>query len=214
MKSVAQLSFSPPRPSLQKQQGAALVVSLIILAIVTILGITNMQSSNTELKLTASMRDRGVAFEAAEAALAIVEENLATNPPSLMQLASNCSDAICFNPTCQDGLCFDGDYEFNTDEVTCQVVDPADTSQRVEFWSDPTLDVWNTQSRHKTLKVNNLKTDVKYIIEFLCYVPRDESAPFVDNNGAPLFRITALAEGNGNRAAVALQSTYKVLNGH
>jgi Tfp pilus assembly protein PilX len=49
-------------------------------------------------------------------------------------------------------------------------------------------------------------------------VDRDMSTPFSglpgeQDNGAPLFRITALAKGNGGRASVALQSTYKVLNG-
>ena len=50
---------------MRRQSGTALVVSLIILAVVTLLGVTSMQSSNTELKLAASQRDRGVAFEAA-----------------------------------------------------------------------------------------------------------------------------------------------------
>lgn len=204
--------------SRSKQNGAALIVSLIILAVVTILGITNMQSSNTELKLTASMRDRGVAFEAAEAALAIIEENLANDPPSQDELFSNCTVGSCFNATCNGGLCFDGDYLLGYTEFECQVADYADTKQRVEFWSDAELKVWKTDSKHKTIQVDNLKAEVKYITEFLCYVPRDDDTNFSPdgdpNGGAPLFRITALAEGNGSRASVALQSTYKVLNGH
>lgn len=203
----------------RRQSGAALIVSLIILAIVTILGVTSMQSSNTELKLTASMRDRGVAFEAAEAALAVIEQNLADNPPSRSELLSTCSGTGCFNNTCAGGRCFGGKYLLSDAEYYCEVADYADSSARIEYWSDPTLDVWNTANRHRTISVDSVKTKVKYIVEFLCYVPRDDMTPFSeeegeDNNGAPLFRITALAEGNGGRASVALQSTYKVLNGH
>lgn len=209
-------------PSFSRQSGTALIVSLIILAVVTLLGITSMQSSNTELKLAASQRDRGVAFEAAEAALAIVEKNLADNPPLREELYSTCSGAGCYNATCTGGLCFDGSYLVSHREYECEVADYAGSggSRRVNFWSDPNLKIWETEGRHQTVQIDNLKSDVKYIIEFLCYVDRDKDTIFdpIDentwNNGAPLFRITALAEGNGKRASVALQSTYKVLNGH
>lgn len=202
-----------------RQGGAALIVSLIILAVVTILGVSSMSSSNTELKLAASMRDRGVAFEAAEAALAIVEQNLADNPPARADVLSTCSGANCFNTQCSSGLCFDGDNQDGYSEYECQVANNAGAAQRVTFWSDPVLDVWNNENRHKEVKVDSVTTPVKYITEFLCYVARDEmtvfsAEPDESNNGAPLFRITVLAQGNGNRASVALQSTYKVLNGH
>lgn len=207
------------RRSPSRQSGTALVVSLIILAVVTLLGVTGMQSSNTELKLAASQRDRGVAFEAAEAAIAIVEKNLADDPPQREKLFSTCTGSDCYNTTCQGGICFDGDYLLSYSEYECQVADYAGTSRRINFWSDPGLNVWQTDARHQTVKIDSLKTDVKYIVEFLCYVPRDEDTPFsheagLNNNGAPLFRITAMAKGNGGRAEVALQSTYKVLNGH
>lgn len=203
-----------------RQSGTALIVSLIILAVVTLLGITGMQSSNTELKLAASQRDRGVAFEAAEAALAIVEKNLADNPPARGHLFTDpiCSGAGCFNAGCQGGLCFDGDYQSTYSEYACEVVNtsaPA-TTPRVDYWSDPTLNVWENSSRHQTMKIDGLKTDVKYIVEFLCFVAKDQYTVFDEynpNNGVPLFRITAMAKGNGDRASVALQSTYKVLNG-
>lgn len=200
-----------------QQRGTALIVSLIILSVVTFLGVSSMRSSNSELRMAASMRDRGVAFEAAEATLAIVEEQLAMNPPSRMDRLSNCQGTGCYNATCEGGLCFDGDYLMSYSEYECNVADYAGSSQRVEFWSDKTLDVWNKTNRHKTLQVDNLNAQVKYITEFLCYLPRDANTPFSElpnenNNGAPLYRITVLAQGNGNRATVALQSTYKVLN--
>lgn len=212
-------SHGASKVGLARQRGAALIVSLIILAVVTILGITSMQGSNTELKLAASMRDRGVAFEAAEAALAVVEEQLANDPPSRMELLSNCSGANCFTATCDAGLCFDGDYLLSYSEYECQVSGYAGTTKRVDFWSDEALDVWEDTAKHQTLTVDGLKHKVKYITEFLCYVARDENTPFTElpnenNNGAPLFRVTVMSKGNGARASVALQSTYKVLNGH
>jgi type IV pilus assembly protein PilX len=205
------------KPSAQK--GTALIVSLIILSLVTILGISSMQGSGSELKMAGSLRDRGVAFEAAEAAIAIIEGQLAVDPPSRLELLSTCAGANCYNATCAGGLCFDGDYLLSYSEFECQVAKYASTTKaRVNFWSDPTLNVWKNSAKHKVMTIDSVKTDVKYITEFLCYVARDTVTPFTalvneNNNGAPLFRITVLAEGNGGRASVALQSTYKVLNG-
>lgn len=203
---------------LRKQSGAALVISLIILSIVTILGVSSMQSSSTELKMAASLRDRGIAFEAAEAALVIVEKSLADNPPERADLLSSCITGNCYNSSCNGGRCFDGMYPI-TSEFDCEVANGANVSERIDFWSDKTLDVWNSPARHQTLLVDNVTSPVKYIVEFLCYVPRDKDTRFSadpneHNNGAPLFRITAMSRGNGNRSSVALQSTYKVLNGH
>lgn len=204
--------------SLGRQTGTALIVSLIILAVVTLLGVSNMKTSNSELRMAGSMRDRGVAFEAAEAALIIVEKQLADNPPDRLSLLSNCTGNGCFNAACLGGLCFNGDYELSYSEYECLVDKPGAANERQDFWRDAALDVWNTASRHRTVQIDSLRYDVKYITEFLCYVARDENTPFSEvenenNNGAPLFRITAMAQGNGGRASVALQSTYKVLNG-
>ena len=60
-------------PNITQQQGATLIVALVLLAIVTIVGIAGMRGSNLEMKMIASARDRAMAFEAAEAALKIVE---------------------------------------------------------------------------------------------------------------------------------------------
>lgn len=202
--------------SFKSQKGAALIVSLVILGVVTVLGIVGMQSSNTELKLAASMRDRGIAFEAAEAALVIVEEQLANDPPNYSDLYSDCSGANCFNATCVNGLCFDGEYPDGDTELSCIVAADAGSSERVKFWSDSALDVWNSPSKHKVVNVIGVDAEVKYITEFLCYVEEDVASPFNTtnpNDGAPLFRITVMAKGNGNRASVALQSTYKVITG-
>ncbi len=51
------------------QQGAVLVISLIILVILTILGISAMQTTSLEERMAGNMRDRNIAFQAAEATL-------------------------------------------------------------------------------------------------------------------------------------------------
>ncbi|MFP3343720.1 PilX N-terminal domain-containing pilus assembly protein [Halomonas sp. SIMBA_159] len=51
------------------QRGMALVLSLIFLAIVTILSLSSMQGAITQDRMASSQRDYSVAFQAAEAAL-------------------------------------------------------------------------------------------------------------------------------------------------
>ncbi len=61
---------------IQRQQGAALIVSLIILMIMTMIGISSMQSTTMEEKMAGNMRDQSVAFQNAEIALRAGEDYL------------------------------------------------------------------------------------------------------------------------------------------
>lgn len=55
--------------SMYKQHGTVLVLSLIILSVLTLVAVTGMKSSVTEEKMTGNLRDRELAYQAAEAAL-------------------------------------------------------------------------------------------------------------------------------------------------
>lgn len=205
--------------SVAAQSGVALVVCLILLALVSLMGVAGMQLSTTEYKMATATQDRATSLAAAEAAISIVETNLATDPPDRENLLSTCSGSECFNASCTNGLCFDGLHTSVMTEWDCEVGTSAKTSKRREFWSDSVLKVWDTATRHKTISVTRLNTDVRYIVEFLCYVQKDAVTVFsgasvsLKNNGAPLYRITALAQGNGGKGRVVLQTTYKVTAG-
>ncbi|MGD8589131.1 MAG: PilX N-terminal domain-containing pilus assembly protein, partial [Chromatiales bacterium] len=54
---------------LQLQQGSVLIVSLILLLVMTLLGLSAMQSSLMEETMAGNVKDRNLAFQAAEAAL-------------------------------------------------------------------------------------------------------------------------------------------------
>ncbi|MDJ0833013.1 MAG: PilX N-terminal domain-containing pilus assembly protein [Gammaproteobacteria bacterium] len=62
-----------------QQQGAALIISLIILVAMTMLGITSMRGTQTEMAMAGNLREAGLTFQAAEAGLrsaeAIVEDS-------------------------------------------------------------------------------------------------------------------------------------------
>ncbi len=61
----------------KRQRGSALIFSLVILLIMTLIGITSMSSSTLEEKMAANDRARKVAFQAAESALRDAETTIA-----------------------------------------------------------------------------------------------------------------------------------------
>ena len=70
--------------AIKQQSGSALIVSLVVLLVMTILGVQGLQSTTLEEKMAGNYRDKAVAFEAAEAALVAAEGwiNIQTSPPT------------------------------------------------------------------------------------------------------------------------------------
>lgn len=68
------------------QRGSALVVSLMILMVMTIIGITAMSSTTLEERMANNNRQRQLAFQSAESALRDAENWLATNVTNIASL--------------------------------------------------------------------------------------------------------------------------------
>ena len=56
-----------------RQQGAALVVGLVLLVVITLVGVTAMRSTTLQEKMAGNLRDSNLSFQAAEAALRACE---------------------------------------------------------------------------------------------------------------------------------------------
>lgn len=65
-------------PSHKQQQGMSLLVVLILLVVMSILGVAVMRSSSMQERMAANLRDRSLATQAAEAALAAAQDYLNT----------------------------------------------------------------------------------------------------------------------------------------
>ena len=62
-----------------KQAGVTLVVSLVILVTMTLLGVTSIQSTRTEVAMAGNLREAGLTFNAAEAGLRFGETFVETS---------------------------------------------------------------------------------------------------------------------------------------
>ena len=77
---------SPPSATPHSQRGAALLISLILLLVMSLIGVTAMQSATLQERMAGNTRDRHLAFQAAEAALREAETFL--DAPSLPEFTN------------------------------------------------------------------------------------------------------------------------------
>ena len=78
----------------KSQSGAALVVSLLILLVMTVIGISSMQTTNLQEKMASNTREREQAFEAAESALRNAEAFLENNVAVTANFDTDGSDGL------------------------------------------------------------------------------------------------------------------------
>ncbi len=64
---------------IHKQKGTILVISLLILVVLTIIGVSSMGSSSLQERMAGNFRDRQIAFQAAEMTLAYAEDYARNN---------------------------------------------------------------------------------------------------------------------------------------
>jgi type IV pilus assembly protein PilX len=192
----------------RKQGGALILVTLIILLVISMLGMSSVDSTGLEMQMATNNRDQQQTFEAAEYTLAWVESVMKTNGYYSYTQVSNGSDGnscgtICFNAACTNGYCFDGTVP--TDFTTCSFNVPGiSPSTDAAIWA-------NGSGKHQTLAIpNTTGITAKYIIEFYCFTAKNATGIVAGNNNSvkQLFRITAYVVGPGG-SRVMLRSTVK-----
>lgn len=93
---MTRLLAYPPR---QRQQGAVLVVGLLILVMLTLIGVTAMSSGMMDERMAGNSRDLNLAFQAAEAALRDGELYIQKSISPASGFSSTCASGLCLPPT-------------------------------------------------------------------------------------------------------------------
>lgn len=169
-----------------KQLGVALFISLVLLLVLTIIGVSSVQTTSLEVRMTRNEHDRVLAFQAAESALRDAE--------AAIELAAS---TALFTPTGNNGLYIVADMDAD------------------EHWQkDSTWDTAANHIVAPTT-VAGVAGDPRFIIEHLASIIREENAhqqsdPYTATaaDRVEIFRITAVGLGGTNLARVMLQSTY------
>ncbi|MEE9398303.1 MAG: pilus assembly protein [Methylococcales bacterium] len=180
------MSHSLTNPPIN-QQGVALVVSLVILLLTTVIGVTAMQGTTMESRMATNMLDRERAFEAAEAALRDAESWI---------MAQN------VNP----GATSNGASGIWTDGTPFSLGDGDDTNDLNSIEVD-----WaNDGTEYGATDIQGVNTQPRYIIEEHAFIPDDESTEtLAKGRGFFYYRVTARGTGGSDAAQVILQTMLR-----
>ena len=173
-----------------RQKGAALVVSLILLLIMTIIGVTSLRTTTLEEKMAGNMRDKSLAFQAAEAALRDAE--MALSPDNLIERP------------------FSG-VPFKCSSSSCVIVAQNSLSNVDDWWNDTNL--YTQYVRLDKDGVNDLselrdENLPQYAIEELEFVPDELGVGHGVVPGRHYYRIISRGVGGSGLAQSMLETTY------
>jgi type IV pilus assembly protein PilX len=210
---------------INRNSGSVLLVSLIMLLVLTVIGVSTMSNIGVNEKMAANYRDHNLAFQAAEAALAAGEQRAGEisgifDGIGLDNVTDHfpCADSNsnCFTSTCLEGLCFTGTYDaISGGGASAGICETAILANNL-WESAATWTATGVATSHP-VSIQGVYENPKYIIEFMCYVLADPDVvaattpPSYGNDWAHMFRITAFGRGATANSKAMLQSTFKVL---
>lgn len=179
---------------LSKQRGSILIVSLMILVVLTMIGVSSMTTSSLQERMAGNFRDRQIAFQAAETALAYAEEFAKTSINSASIFTNN-----------------NGYYKKYDGPTNLNAFAP-------EWWTDAGGTNWwtGTNSRILPTAITQVRTQPLYTIEYRGDIGEDEGTSinlsgYGQSSGGGLisnFRVTVRATGLSDNTTVILQSNY------
>lgn len=169
------------------QRGAALVVSLLLLLVMTILALSMSQTTRLQERMAGSSRDAKLAFQSAESGLRGAENYL----KGLTERPITCNDP-----------------------KSCVVVeqgtfDAVDLTRQTEAWWDANGQEFGTAS---TNELPNVEADPKYVIE---YYGDSKSGKLTIGHGVErrkvFYKATARSHGNTDTSESVNESVFAVI---
>lgn len=174
-----------------RQRGVALVLALVFLVLLTIIGITALNTTSLEEKMANNVKDRNLAFQSAESALTLAEYWLYTQigkpvfPSNSSGLYSPVTSDTNATPNWETSGIWDG-----SNVVTYP----------------------NTPSATGSGTLGKVNTQPKYIIEDMGETAETSGSLVMSSGykgkGTTVLRITARGSGGTDAAVVMVQSAY------
>jgi len=171
----------------KRQAGAALIVSLMLLIVLTLLGLSGMQSTIMQERMSSNVRDKGMAFQATESAIRGGEDWV--RGADVNTLGNPEDGATCSPP--------------------CNIVALNDYANMIT----ETFGWWQTNARTFTFPSSTSNSapaaDPRFIVEFHSRVDQGYSLDATDTTPRPhLYRITAMGVGSTTTAEAIIETLY------
>jgi type IV pilus assembly protein PilX len=174
-----------PRKSfnIARQSGAALIVSLLLLLVLTVLGVVMMQTSRMQERMAGNTRDLNMALQGAEAGLRYGEAVVS----AYTGLPDTTGSIPC--TVCQQGT------------LPVAIYDPAqfDWLANAQKYGTGTI---------KAVLSPPLAIVPRYTIEDAGFQPYSLNTGQGDDDGRDFYQVTSYSTGLSGKAAIVLQSTY------
>jgi len=168
----------------KKQDGVVLVISLIMLLVMTLLGVSAMTTSLIEEKMAGNSRDVKLAFQATETGLREAELWIA-------------------NQTVEPDAKSDGSSRV----WTLNVIDP-DTTNPDNWWQERNETWWLNNSIAYGTTIPKVNTVPHTVIEYKQFVSDDLLVGNGNSSeGLTYYRVTSRGTGGSDQARVLLQTT-------
>jgi type IV pilus assembly protein PilX len=173
----------------RNQRGVALFISLVLLLVLTIIGVSAVQTTSLEERMARNTHDSILAFQSAEVALRTAENFL----------QNNINSTAPFLPAGNNGLWQAPGYGM------------------ADLWTQAPTWTGTNSVELPAGTVQGVSAQPRYVIEWLATVQRAENPNLLSSSYAALFdrievfRITARGVGGTANARVLLQSTYGVI---
>lgn len=188
---MKQMRKSAPNASPRNQRGAVLIFCLVFLAVLTVMGVSGMESTVLEERMSGNMRDHSLAFQAAESALKNAEAWLVLQD-TLPVTSTDGSTAVWAGNSLVSGL---GDEEYWWD----------DSSVNSGWWGT------NGDDLNGTADVADVASQPVYVIEQYRTVDTGQSIAIGGGEVTVpriFHRITARGVGINSTTDAVLQSTF------
>ena len=169
----------------KKQSGVALIVSLIMLLLMTLLGVTAVKTSLIEEKMAGNSRDVTLAFQAGETALREAEQWL-TNQTDEPEPDNTASNRVW----------------------TYNAMDP-DVNNAANWWQERNQSWWAANAvPYSGSGLTTVNTPPATVIEYKQFVPDTlVVGSGAAETGITYYQVTAKGTGGSDQARVLLQST-------
>ncbi|MCU7949516.1 MAG: pilus assembly protein PilX [gamma proteobacterium symbiont of Bathyaustriella thionipta] len=182
--------------TLKKQNGAVLMVSLMFLLIMTILGVSSMQTTVMEEKMAGNNNDYNRALQSSEAGLRAGETWIQNQAAAPAPVGDGNTGVWTVN-----GPYLDGDD--SASEWWEQ------TSKNAAWWVANGVEYTAIIDKQVLEDIRGIQTNPYYINEYLTKIKDNLNVGLqADTTGRTLYRITSRGTGGNDLTRVLLQTTY------
>lgn len=183
------------RPMIGSQRGSVLIIGLIMMLILTMIGLTGMQTTTQQEKMSGNLRDRNVAFQAAELALRHGERVVATT--------------LGYKNLPMSG---NGLYDFSNPAVIPYHDPIMNNAESLRLMADD--DTWLNSGAYRTEVIEypehleGASQRPAYIIVRMPDPVASKSLKVAQERDKELYKVTARGVGASESAVVVMQSTF------